>query len=142
MLRTCLDSAASTGGSASSWSRSRSTTKDLHEDGDEHWLAPAAGEPPLTSARTWRKRRRALRSCRGRTACAVAARGGPLGSQESARAWSTFAGWRRFRSMTSCARRATGRVLVVDETRRTGGVGRGLAALVDVGFTGGSLGWR
>jgi 2-oxoisovalerate dehydrogenase E1 component len=32
---------------------------------------------------------------------------------------------------------ATGRVLVVDETRKSGGVGEGvLAALVDAGFTG------
>ena len=39
---------------------------------------------------------------------------------------------------TSSARRAlTGRVLVVDETRRTGGVSEGvIAALVDAGFDG------
>ena len=56
----------------------------------------------------------------------------------SARASSTCAGSRRSPSRTSCARRsATGRVLVVDETRRTGGVSEGvIAELVDAGFDG------
>ncbi len=52
--------------------------------------------------------------------------------------WSTCAGWRRCRSTTSLREAtATGRVLVVDETRRTGGVAEGIiAALVDAGFDG------
>ncbi len=65
----------------------------------------------------------------------VAAR---LADQGVGRGWSTCAGWPPCRRPTWSARpTATGRVLIVDETRRSGGVGEGvLAALVDAGYVG------
>jgi 2-oxoisovalerate dehydrogenase E1 component len=114
-------------------------TRDLHEAGDEEWCATLPGaHVPVGSARTYldgpdltlvtwgnglHLSLRAARSlaARGVGARVVDLRGlAPLPVDDILR---------------EC--RATGRVLVVDETRRTGGVSEGvLAALVDAGFDG------
>jgi len=114
-------------------------TRDLYDDGDDGWLAPLTGaHVPVGSARTYHDgdaltivtwanglhmslrvaRRLALRGVGSRV---VDLRWlAPLPSEDVLRE----AG-------------ATGRVLVVDETRRTGGVSEGvLAVLVDAGFDG------
>ncbi len=113
--------------------------RDLHEEGDEAWVAaPAAGHAPLGSARvyldgddltivTWANGLHlSLRVARRLAARGVGVRVvdlrwlAPLPVEDVLR-----------------EARATGRVLVVDETRRTGGVSEGvLAALVDAGFDG------
>jgi 2-oxoisovalerate dehydrogenase E1 component len=113
-------------------------TRDLHEDGDEGWLAPAAGEAGLGRARTYGD-------------------GGDLTIVSWANGlWMSLRVARRLEGQGIRPRvldlrwlaplpvddllreaRATGRVLVVDETRRTGGVSEGVvAALVDAGFGG------
>ena len=69
----------------------------------------------------------------------VPAGGAPAGAAgHPGRGDSIFAGWPRCRSRTCCtAGRRTGRVLVVDETRHSGGVGEGvITALVEGGFGG------
>ena len=113
-------------------------TRDLHADGDEGWLAPAAGEAPVGEARTYgdggdltivswaNGLRMSLRVARRLAAQGVGARVLDLR-------------WLAPLPVDDVLREAaaTGRVLVVDETRRTGGVSEGvLAALVDAGFDG------
>ena len=112
--------------------------RDLHEEGDEGWLAPARGDAPLGAARvygegrdltivTWANGlRMSLRVARQLAADGVAARVVDLR-------------WLAPLPMEDILREAgeTGRVLVVDETRRTGGVSEGvIASLVDAGFGG------
>ena len=112
--------------------------RDLHEEGDEGWLAPARGDAPLGAARvygegrdltivTWANGlRMSLRVARRLAADGVAARVVDLR-------------WLAPLPMEDILREAgeTGRVLVVDETRRTGGVSEGvIASLVDAGFGG------
>jgi 2-oxoisovalerate dehydrogenase E1 component len=114
-------------------------TRDLHEDGDEAWVAaPTAPHVPLGSARTYldgedltivtwaNGLHLSLRVARRLAARGVGARVvdlrwlAPLPIEDVLR-----------------EANATGRVLVVDETRRTGGVSEGvLAALLDAGFDG------
>jgi 2-oxoisovalerate dehydrogenase E1 component len=113
-------------------------TRDLHEDGDDAWLAPPAGDAPLGFGRTYGE---------GEDLTIVTWANGLRLSLRVAR---------RLRDQGIDARvldlrwlaplpvddllreaRATGRVLVVDETRRTGGVSEGIVtALVDAGFAG------
>jgi 2-oxoisovalerate dehydrogenase E1 component len=139
MLTACLDSAR-TDGSVCVFLEPIALyhARDLFEDGDGAWLAPAAGEAPLGAARqygqgadltivSWANGlRMALRVARSLEARGVAARVldvrwlAPLPLDDLLRAGA-----------------ATGRVLVVDETRRTGGVSEGIVtALVDAGFDG------
>ncbi|HVU77595.1 MAG TPA: thiamine pyrophosphate-dependent enzyme [Gaiellaceae bacterium] len=113
-------------------------TRDLYEDGDDLWLAPPAGDAPIGAARTygdggdltiltwgnglWLSLRaaRTLRE-RGVDARVVDLR------------------WLAPLPVDDLLREAvaTGQVLVVDETRRTGGVSEGVvAALVDARFDG------
>lgn len=114
-------------------------TRDLLEEGDDGWVAaPTGAHVPVGSARTYGD-------------------GGDLtivtwgnGLHLSARVAHTLAGrgvqarvldlrWLAPLPVDDVLREAavTGRVLVVDETRRTGGVSEGiLAALVDAGFDG------
>ncbi len=114
-------------------------TRDLHEEGDDGWVATLGGEHvPVGSARryldggnltivTWANGlHMSLRAARRLAARGVEARVldlrwlAPLPVEDI------------LREAT-----ATGRVLVVDETRRTGGVSEGvLAELVDAGFDG------
>lgn len=113
--------------------------RDLHQDGDDGWCAALGNaHVPVGSAReyldgddltlvTWGNGlHMSLRVARRLAAQGVAARVldlrwlAPLPVDD-----------------VLAAARATGRVLVVDETRRTGGVSEGvLAALVDAGFDG------
>jgi 2-oxoisovalerate dehydrogenase E1 component len=114
-------------------------TRDLHEPGDEGWVAPYRFEHvPLGRARTHgdgtdltivtfgNGLRMSLRAARRLRAAGVHARVvdlrwlAPLPADDLRR-----------------EAEATGRVLVVDETRRTGGVAEGVVtALVDDGFAG------
>lgn len=114
-------------------------TKDLYADGDQEWLAPYPAEPVrMGAARTygdgtdltiltfgnglWMSLRVARRLERAGIAVRVVDLRwlSPLPVEDMMREAD-----------------ATGRVLIVDETRRTGGVGEGvLAELVDHGFTG------
>ena len=140
MLRTCLESARVDGAVCVFLEPiALYHARDLHEEGDEGWLAPAAGEAPLGAARvygdggdltivTWANGlRMSLRVARRLEARRRRARGcvdlrwlAPLPVDDLLREAA-----------------ATGRVLVVDETRRTGGVSEGVvAALVDAGFDG------
>ncbi len=113
--------------------------RDLYEDGDDAWCAPLHdAHVPVGAARTYldgsdltlvtwgNGLRMSLRVARRLALRRVAARVvdlrwlAPLPIDD-----------------ILTAARATGRVLVVDETRRTGGVSEGvLAALVDAGFDG------
>jgi 2-oxoisovalerate dehydrogenase E1 component len=114
-------------------------TRDLYDDGDRLWLAPPSSEDvALGSARTYGEGndltivtwanglRMSLRAARALEQLGVAARVvdlrwlAPLPVEDVLR-----------------EANATGRVLVVDETRRTGGVSEGIvAALVDAKFDG------
>ena len=108
-------------------------TRDLYEDGDDRWLAPAAGDAPLGAARTYGEGseltiltwanglRMSLRVAQRLNARVVDLRWlAPLPVDDILR-----------------EANATGNVLVVDETRRTGGVSEGIVtALVDAGFEG------
>ncbi len=140
MLRTCI-AAAQVDGSVCAFLEPIALyhSRDLHEEGDGLWLGrPAEEHVPLGSARTYgdggdltiltwgNGLRMSLRVARRLEARGVQARVvdlrwlAPLPIEDIAGEVA-----------------ATGRVLVVDETRRTGGVSEGvLAALVDVGFDG------
>jgi len=118
-------------------------TRDLHDDGDERWLASypdGAADPgvPIGQARTYGDGkdltiftfangvRMSLRVARRLERIGITARVVDL------RWLAPLPAADMLREAT-----ATGRVLVVDETRRTGGVGEGvLATLLGQGFTG------
>jgi 2-oxoisovalerate dehydrogenase E1 component len=140
MLRTCV-AAARVDGSVCVFLEPIALyhTRDLHEEGDGLWLSELGDEHvPIGAARThgrggdlaivtWGNGlRMSLRVARRLAEHSVASRVvdlrwlAPLPLDDILR-----------------AARETGRVLVVDETRRTGGVSEGvLAALVDAGFDG------
>ncbi len=114
-------------------------TRDLHEDGDDGWVAPLSSmHVPVGSARvygtgddltivTWANGlRMSLRVARRLEARGIRARVLDLR-------------WLAPLPLDDILREAiaTRRVLVVDETRRTGGVSEGvLAGLVDAGYEG------
>ena len=113
---------------------------DLVEPGDERWLAPYDPAPvPIGRARTWGD---------GDDLTIVTWGNGSYLSQRVERRLADDHGiavrivdlrWIAPLPVDDVLReaRATGRVLVVDETRRTGGVGEGVVAeLVDAGFSG------
>jgi 2-oxoisovalerate dehydrogenase E1 component len=115
-------------------------TRDLHEDGDDGWLAPCPGTPvPVGSARTYGD---------GTDLTIVTYANGLQLSLRVARRLEERHGistrvvdlrWLAPLPVDDILReaRATDRVLVVDETRRSGGVSEGVvAALVDEGFSG------
>jgi 2-oxoisovalerate dehydrogenase E1 component len=136
MLRTCVE-AARVDGSVCVFLEPIALyhTRDLYEDGDDGWLAPASGDAALGSARvygdgddltifTWANGlRMSLRVVRelDLDARVVDLRWlSPLPVDDILREANT-----------------TGRALIVDETRRTGGVSEGVVtALVDAGFAG------
>ncbi|TDD36081.1 MFS transporter [Actinomadura sp. KC06] len=112
--------------------------RDLHEDGDDGWLAPSGGLVPIGRARTYgdgrdltivtfaNGLRMSLRAARRLEAAGVRCRVldlrwlAPLPAADLLR-----------------EARATGTVLIADETRRTGGVSEAvLTALADAGFQG------
>jgi len=117
-------------------------TRDLHEDGDDQWLAPyprAAQQVPVGHARTHGD---------GTDLTIVTYANGLYMSLRVARRLEERHGisarvvdmrWLAPVPVEDILREAhaTGRVLVVDETRRSGGVSEGVVtALVDDGFTG------
>jgi len=110
-------------------------TRDLWEDGDDGWLAPARGDAPLGAARVYGDGRdlTIVTWANGlRMSLRVARRLGPAARVVDLR-------WLAPLPVEDILREGgeTGRVLVVDETRRTGGVSEGvIAALVDAGFDG------
>lgn len=140
MLRTCV-AAAETDGAVCVFLEPIALyhTRDLHDEGDEGWLAPdGGGHVPRGRARThgdgtdltivtWANGlRMSLRVAARLAADGIGARVVDLR-------------WLAPLPVADVLReaRATGRVLVVDETRRTGGVSEGvLAALVDAGYEG------
>jgi len=118
------------------------STRDIYEDGDEEWLArypdPNSGHVPLGHARTYHD---------GTDLTIVTFGNGVHMSLRVARRLKRAHVSTRVVDMRWLAplpikdilreANATGRVLVVDETRATGGVAEGvLSALVDEGFTG------
>ena len=139
MLRTCLDSARADGTVCVFLEPiALYHMRDLHEEGDDGWLAPSAGDAPLGRARTYgdgddltivswaNGLRMSLRVARRLAAQGLQARVVDLR-------------WLAPLPLDDLLREAsaTGRVLVADETRRTGGVSEGVvAALVDAGFEG------
>ncbi|MFV1360439.1 thiamine pyrophosphate-dependent enzyme [Mycolicibacterium fortuitum] len=114
-------------------------TKDLYADGDQQWLTPYPGKSvPIGAARTYGDGAdltiltfgngvwMSLRVARRLAQAGIGARVVDLR-------------WLSPLPVEDMLREAdaTGRVLIVDETRRTGGVGEGvLAELLDHGFTG------
>ncbi len=142
MLRTCL-AAAATDGSVCVFLEPIALyhTRDLHDDGDGGWLAPYPGldaHVPAGQARGYGNGRDLTVVTFGnglrmslRVARRLAGRG--IGVRVVDLRWLAplpVAGVLR-------EAEATGRVLVVDETRRAGGVSEGvIAALVDAGYQG------
>jgi 2-oxoisovalerate dehydrogenase E1 component len=140
MLRTCI-AAAKVDGSVCVYLEPIALyhTRDLHADGDEGWLAaPGSAHVPIGWARTHGKGTDLTIITWGnglflslRTARRLAVRG--------VHSRVVDLRWLAPLPLEDVLREAavTGRVLVVDETRRTGGVSEGvLAALVDAGFDG------
>jgi 2-oxoisovalerate dehydrogenase E1 component len=117
-------------------------TRDLYDDGDEGWLAtyPADGVP-IGRARTY---------CDGTDLTILTFGNGLRMSLRVARRLKSFdvrvrvvdLRWLAPLPVDDMIREAnaTGRVLIVDETRATGGVGEGvLAALLEHGYTGATV---
>ena len=140
MLRTCV-AAAKVDGSVCAFLEPIALyhTRDLHEEGDGLWLAtPSPSHVPLGSARTYGD---------GLDLTILTCGNGLLMSLRVARrlaekgieARVVDLRWLAPLPIEDIAREAvaTQRVLVVDETRRTGGVSEGvMATLIDVGFDG------
>jgi 2-oxoisovalerate dehydrogenase E1 component len=148
MLRSCL-AAAAVDGTVSVFLEPIALyhVRDLYQEGDNEWLAPyaAPGEwgtehVPIGRARTY--------SIGSADALTIVTYGNGLRMSLRVAAQLATAGYGsrvvdlRWLSPLPTAdlvreASATGRVLIVDETRRSGGVGEGiLAALVDGGFVG------
>jgi 2-oxoisovalerate dehydrogenase E1 component len=140
MLRTCV-AAAKVDGTVSVLLEPIALyhARDLHEEGDGLWAAlPSASHVPLGSAR---------RHLEGSDLTIVSWANGLRMSLRVARRLADRGIFARVLDLRWLAplpaedivreAEATGRVLVVDETRRTGGVSEGVvAALVDAGFRG------
>ncbi|MEV6411374.1 thiamine pyrophosphate-dependent enzyme [Kribbella sp. NPDC051718] len=109
--------------------------RDLHADGDDQWLAPyPTGHVPIGRGRTYGE---------GRDLTIVTFGNGlPMSLRVAARLPGVRVldlRWLAPLPVEDLLREATttGRVLVVDETRRSGGVSEGvLATLIDAGYTG------
>jgi 2-oxoisovalerate dehydrogenase E1 component len=148
MLRTCL-AAAAVDGTVSVFLEPIALyhIRDLYQEGDNQWLAPYAGPAqwgtehvPIGRARTY--------PVGDADALTIVTYGNGLRMSLRVAARLAEAGYGsrvvdlRWLSPLPAAdlvreATATGRVLIVDETRRSGGVGEGvLAALVDGGFVG------
>jgi 2-oxoisovalerate dehydrogenase E1 component len=148
MLRTCLASAAADGTVCVFLEPiALYHQRDLYEQGDNEWLAPyagpsdwTAGHVPVGRARTYPV------GNAGDLTILTYGNGVRMSLRVAARLTAEGYGSRvvdlRWLSPLPIAdlvreASATGRVLIVDETRRSGGVGEGvLAALVDGGFVG------
>ena len=146
MLRTCV-AAAVADGTVSVFLEPIALyhTRDLHGPGDEHWTAPYAPPSawahehvPIGSSVVAREGDDVLMVTWGNGRYLSERVAERLARTGSAAACSTCAGWRRCRWPRSCATPTSiGRVLVVDETRRTGGAGEAIVAgLAEAGFAG------
>jgi 2-oxoisovalerate dehydrogenase E1 component len=139
MLRTCLV-AAQVDGSVCVFLEPIALyhTRDLHEEGDEGWLAPARGNSPLGAARVYGDGRD-LAIVSWANGLRMSLRVARLLESEGVHARVVDLRWLAPLPVEHVMREAehTGRVLVVDETRRTGGVSEGIVtSLVDAGFAG------
>ncbi|HVM16992.1 MAG TPA: thiamine pyrophosphate-dependent enzyme [Gaiellaceae bacterium] len=139
MLRTCLE-AARVDGSVCVFLEPIALyhARDLHEDGDGGWLAPAAGDAPLGVARTYGDGRD-LTLVSWANGLRMSLRVARRLAERGIRARVLDLRWLAPLPLDDLLREAeaTGRVLVVDETRQTGGVSEGVvASLVDAGFDG------
>ncbi|NGM15475.1 transketolase [Verrucosispora sp. CWR15] len=148
MLRTCLASAA-VDGSVCVFVEPIALyhTRDLYTDGDGEWLAPyaepgawAGGHVPVGRARVY-----GVGSAEDVTIVTfgngvrMALRAASVLADEGIGTRVVDLRWLAPLPVADLIREATatGRVLVVDETRRSGGVGEGvIAALVDAGYVG------
>ncbi|WBB94368.1 thiamine pyrophosphate-dependent enzyme [Verrucosispora sp. WMMC514] len=148
MLRTCLASAA-VDGSVCVFLEPIALyhTRDLYTDGDGEWLAPyaepaawAGGHVPVGRARVY-----GVGSAEDVTIITfgngvrMALRAASVLADEGIGTRVVDLRWLAPLPVADLIREAaaTGRVLVVDETRRSGGVGEGvIAALVDAGYVG------
>ncbi|MBX6357203.1 MAG: MFS transporter [Micromonosporaceae bacterium] len=148
LLRTCLASAA-VDGSVCVFLEPIALyhTRDLHADGDREWLAPYAGPGEWGSAHVpiGRARVYGIGSADDLTIITfgngvrMALRAAARLAEEGYGSRVVDLRWLAPLPAADIVREssATGRVLVVDETRRSGGVGEGvLAALVDGGYVG------
>ncbi|MFZ2173843.1 MAG: thiamine pyrophosphate-dependent enzyme [Rhodococcus sp. (in: high G+C Gram-positive bacteria)] len=116
-------------------------TRDLYEDGDERWLARYPGPAHTTTIGTARTYGDGtdLTIVTFANGVRMSLRVARRLEREGIRARVVDLRWLAPLPLDDVLReaRATGRVLVVDETRRSGGVGEGLVAeLVDHGFRG------
>ena len=140
MLRTCV-AAASVDGSVCVFLEPIALyhTRDLYREGDGAWMAPPSlDHVPVGSARTHGEG--------GDLTLVTWANGVPMALRVAARlaergihARVVDLRWLAPLPLDHVLREAwaTGRTLIVDETRRTGGVGEGVVAeLVDAGYTG------
>lgn len=148
MLRSCLASAA-VDGSVCAFLEPIALyhARDLHADGDGGWLAPYCGpaEWPQAHVPVGRARVDVVGSGTDLTLITFG-NGVRMGLRVAARLAADDVGtrvvdlrWLAPLPMTDVVREAsaTGKVLVIDETRRTGGVAEGvLAGLIDAGYAG------
>ncbi|MFB4296830.1 thiamine pyrophosphate-dependent enzyme [Actinomadura sp. NTSP31] len=112
--------------------------RDLHEEGDAGWLAPAGGTVPIGRGRTYGDGRD-LTIATFANGLRMSLRAARRLEDEGVRCRVLDLRWLAPLPVDDLLReaRATGAVLVADETRRTGGVSEGvLAALADAGFDG------
>ena len=114
-------------------------SRDLHEEGDDGWVAPLSDEHvPVGSARTYLSGDD-LTIVTWANGLHLSARVAAKLAGDGIRARIVDLRWLAPLPMEDVLREAsvTGRVLVVDETRRAGGVSEGvIAELVDAGFDG------
>ena len=114
-------------------------SRDLHEEGDDGWVAALTNEHvPVGAARTYLEGGD-LTIVTWANGLQLSLRVARILEQQGVRARVLDLRWLAPLPVEDILReaRATGRVLVVDETRRTGGVSEGiLAELVDAGFDG------
>ncbi len=148
MLRTCL-AAAVVDGTVCVFLEPIALyhTRDLYADGDGGWLSPYAPPGQWSNAHVPIGRARVYEYGSGEDLTIITfGNGVPMSLRSAAKLAEDGVGSRvldlRWLSPLPVAdiireASATGRVLVVDETRRSGGVGEGvLAALVDAGYVG------
>ena len=152
MLRTCLTS-ADLDGTVSVFVEPIALyhTRDLYEEGDRAWLAPYVGPADWGAAHVPIGRARVDVIGSGTDLTIITFGNGVRMSLRAAARLAVADGigtrvvdlrWLAPLPVADIVREAseTGRVLIVDETRRSGGVGEGvLSALVDGGYVGGAL---
>ena len=140
MLRTCV-AAAKVDGSVCAFLEPIALyhTRDLYEEGDGLWLAwPSPSHVPLGSARTYGDGRDLTILTWG-NGLLMSLRASRRLAQKGIESRVVDLRWLAPLPIEDIAREAvaTQRVLVVDETRRTGGVSEGIiATLIDIGFDG------